>query len=117
MTEDWVSGADTLSGEELAANRRDWHGDILANPLATDEFWSSRLPDFSQIEVPVLSAGNWGGQGLHPRGNFEGYLAAGSKEKWLEVHGLEHWTHYYTDYGVGLQRRFFDHFLKPIGIF
>ena len=46
------------------------------------------------------------------RGNFEGYLAAGSKEKWLEVHGLEHWTHYYTDYGVGLQRRFFDHFLK-----
>jgi predicted acyl esterase len=28
------------------------------------------------------------------------------------VHGLEHWTHYYTDYGVTLQRWFFDHFLK-----
>ena len=25
---------------------------------------------------------------------------------------LEHWTEYYTDYGVALQRRFFDHFLK-----
>ena len=28
------------------------------------------------------------------------------------MHGLEHWTHFYTDYGVELQKRFFDHFLK-----
>ena len=28
------------------------------------------------------------------------------------MHGLEHWTHYYTDYGRELQQRFFDHFLK-----
>jgi uncharacterized protein len=28
------------------------------------------------------------------------------------MHGLEHWTHYYTDYGRELQRRFLDHFLK-----
>jgi uncharacterized protein len=27
------------------------------------------------------------------------------------VHGLEHWTHYYTDYGRELQLKFFDHFL------
>ncbi len=26
--------------------------------------------------------------------------------------GIEHWTHFYTDYGVCLQKRFFDHFLK-----
>jgi predicted acyl esterase len=60
----------------------------------------------------LLSASNWGGQGLHPRGNFEGYVQAGSNQKWLEVHGLEHWTHFYTDYGVALQKRFFAHFLK-----
>ena len=30
----------------------------------------------------------------------------------IEVHGIEHWTHYYTDYGIALQKRFFDHFLK-----
>jgi predicted acyl esterase len=59
-----------------------------------------------------LSAANWGGQGLHPRGNFEGFMRAASTHKWLEVHGLEHWTHFYTDYGRTLQRRFFDHFLK-----
>jgi predicted acyl esterase len=62
--------------------------------------------------VPFLSAANWGGQGLHPRGNFEGYTRAASKHKWLEAHGIEHWTHFYTDYGVKLQKRFFAHFLK-----
>src|SRR6266487_759615 len=60
----------------------------------------------------MLSADNWGGQGLHPRGNFEAFTQAASGQKWLEVHGLEHWTHFYTDYGVGLQKRFFEHFLK-----
>ena len=32
--------------------------------------------------------------------------------QWLELHGLDHWTHFYSDYGVGLQRRFFAHFLQ-----
>src|SRR5262249_44374495 len=35
-------------------------------------------------------------------------------EKCLELHGLEHWTHFYTDYGRRLQKRFFDYFLKGI---
>jgi len=35
-----------------------------------------------------------------------------SDQKWLEMHGLEHFTHYYTDYGIDLQKRFFGHFLK-----
>ena len=28
------------------------------------------------------------------------------------MHGIEHWTDFYTDYGVHLQKRFFGHFLK-----
>jgi hypothetical protein len=50
--------------------------------------------------------------GLHPRGNFEGWLRAGSKQKWLEVHGDTHFTHFYSSYGEALQKRFFGHFLK-----
>ena len=50
--------------------------------------------------------------GLHPRGNFEGWLRAGSRQKWLEVHGDTHFTHFYSNYGEALQRRFFGHFLK-----
>ena len=26
--------------------------------------------------------------------------------------GLEHWTHFYTDYGVAIQKQFFAYFLK-----
>src|SRR5262249_24580765 len=68
-----------------------------------------------KIRIPLLSAANWGGQGLHPRGNFEGFLHAASGQKWLEVPGDAHWSHFYTDYGRNLQKRFFDHFLKGIG--
>jgi predicted acyl esterase len=50
--------------------------------------------------------------GLHTRGNLEGWRRAGSKRKWLEVHGDTHFTHFYSRYGEGLQKRFFGHFLK-----
>jgi predicted acyl esterase len=112
MNGDWVSGPLELSDEELGANRRNFYEDCLAHKLDTDEYWQSRMPDWSNVKVPLFSAANWGGQGLHPRGNFEGFVRAASKEKWLECHGLEHWTHFYTDYGVGLQKKFFGHYLK-----
>jgi uncharacterized protein len=62
--------------------------------------------------VPLLSAANWGGLGLHSRGNFEGFARASSAAKWLEVHTGRHEELFYTGYGVELQRRFFDRFLK-----
>ncbi|RYF80140.1 MAG: CocE/NonD family hydrolase [Comamonadaceae bacterium] len=111
VTGDLVCGPDTLSDAQLQANRPSFGDAILAHPLF-DEWHQERTPDWDQIEVPLLSAGNWGGQGLHLRGNVEGFLRAGSRQKWLEVHGEEHWTHFYTDYGVALQKQFFGHFLK-----
>lgn len=111
ITGDWVSGPETLTKEELGANRFDFGGLTFKHEM-DDEFWKCRTPDYSKIKVPLLSAGNWGGQGLHTRGNIEGFLNAGSEHKWLEMHGIEHWTHFYTDYGRALQKRFFDHFLK-----
>ncbi len=104
-------GDETLPENELARNRADLGGEILAHPL-DDEFHKARSPVWSKVKVPFLSAANWGGQGLHPRGNFEGFVRAASRQKWLEAHGIEHWTHFYTDYGVSLQKRFFDYFLK-----
>ncbi len=108
-----ITGPETLSEDDLLRNRTDMDKYALAHPL-DDWLYQERSPDFSRITVPLLSAANWGGQGLHPRGNFEGFMRAASREKWLEVHGLEHWTHFYTDYGRSLQQRFFDHFLKGI---
>ena len=106
-----VCGDETLSDEELERNRCDFGDDIVAHPL-DDDYHRQRSPDWSTVTVPFLSAANWGGQGLHLRGNVEAFVRAASADKWLEVHGIEHWTEFYTDYGVALQRRFFDHYLK-----
>lgn len=111
VTGELVCGPETLGEAELAANRSDFGGDILAHPL-DDSYHRDRSPVWDKITTPLLSAGNWGGQGLHLRGNTEGYVQAASQEKWLELHGIEHWTEFYTDYGVKLQKRFFDHYLK-----
>ena len=106
-----VCGPETLSEELLAKNRCDFGEDIRKHPL-DDDYHKARSPQWDKIVAPLFSAANWGGQGLHPRGNFEGFARAASKEKWLEAHGIEHWTHFYTDYGRELQRKFFDYFLK-----
>ncbi|HZN41661.1 MAG TPA: CocE/NonD family hydrolase C-terminal non-catalytic domain-containing protein [Planctomycetota bacterium] len=105
-----VCGPESLSDSQLARNRCDFGAEIREHPL-DDEYHKERSPNWSKIKVPLLTAANWGGQGLHARGNFEGFVRAASKQKWLEAHGLEHWTHFYTDYGRQLQLEFFDHFL------
>ncbi len=105
-----VCGPEALSDADLAKNRSDFGSDIAAHPL-DDDYHRARSPVWSKVKVPFLSTANWGGQGLHPRGNFEGFVRAASKHKWLEAHGIEHWTHFYTDYGRMLQLRFFDYFL------
>lgn len=110
----WISGDVTLDEKELEARRSDIVAEQHDHPFA-DDYWNHRSPEIEKIEVPVLSCGNWGGQGLHLRGNIEGFLRASSAHKWLELHGHPHWTLYYTDYGNDLQRRFFDRYLKGSG--
>ncbi|MDT5303618.1 MAG: uncharacterized protein QOG79_6948 [Mycobacterium sp.] len=107
-----ASGDITLADEELAASRVDYAEQIRSQVLDDDH--NERYVDLDKVTVPLLSAANWGGQGLHLRGNVEGFLHATSTQKWLEVHGREHWADFYTDYGVELQRRFFDHFLLGV---
>ena len=111
VTGEPVAGPSTLSKEELVKNRADTPAEAKQHVLY-DDYYAARTPDFAKIEAPLLSAGNWGGMGLHTRGNFEGYLRAGTKQKWLEVHGDTHFTHFYSNYGEALQKKFFGHFLK-----
>lgn len=106
-----VAGDITLSDAELAANRAETHLDAQNHELL-DDFYKQRIPDYSKIKTPLLSAANWGGIGLHPRGNFEGFLQSASEQKWLEVHGDTHFSHFYSNYGLALQKKFFGHFLK-----
>ncbi|WP_246669395.1 MULTISPECIES: CocE/NonD family hydrolase [unclassified Bradyrhizobium] len=110
VTGETVCGPETFTDEELARNRVVSRG-LLAHPLE-DASHRAANGDLLAVEIPLLSAANWGGQGLHLRGNVEGYLGAASKQKWLAFHGGAHWAEFYTDYGVAMQKRFFGHFLK-----
>ncbi|MBM3347288.1 MAG: CocE/NonD family hydrolase, partial [Betaproteobacteria bacterium] len=110
-TGELACGPETLSEAELVNNRENMWQELLKREL-DGPYYRERSADLSKVEVPLLSAANWGGQGLHTRGNFEGFVRSKSAHKWLEVHGGSHWAPFYTDYGVNLQKRFFDFFLK-----
>ena len=107
------SGPESLSEEELQHNRTDPISDILSRPL-DGEWYRSRSADWSKVTVPFLSAANWGGFGIHPRGNFEAFTRAASKQKWLDCHPGRHEEWFYQDQGTALQKRFLDHFLKGV---
>jgi uncharacterized protein len=106
-----VAGPETLSPDVLKVNRVNCYEEELKRPL-DGPYYRERTADHSKIVVPLLSAANWGGMGCHTRGNFEGYLAAGSTQKWLEVHGDTHFAPFYRNAGINLQKCFFGHFLK-----
>lgn len=106
-----ATGGPALSETMLKGNRADYPGDLLNHPL-DDQWYAERTPDLSSIHVPLLSAGNWGGPGLHLRGNIEGFLGVSSKQKWLSLHVGTHWESFYLPEYVAMQKRFFDRFLK-----
>jgi len=109
-----VAGPVTLSDDELARNRVDAFEELKKHPF-DDDWHHSRTADLSLVRTPLLTCANWGGQGIHPRGNFNGYTETPhDTPKWLEVHGDSHWSMFSSGYGVALQKRFFDHFLKGV---
>ena len=109
---EWVSGPLELTEEELGSNRED-----LGRSRVESSPWT-------------MSTGNrdcriglrwWSHFCLLPTGGGRDFTLAAiskalhrllTKEKWLESHGIEHWTEFYTDYGREIQKAFFDYYLK-----
>jgi predicted acyl esterase len=106
-----VGGPLALSEEELERNRVDMLAQTLSQPL-DGPYYRERTARLENITVPLLSGANWGGMGLHSRGNFNGFRHAGSSQKWLEVHMGDHIIPFYEEEGRALQKQFYDHFLK-----
>ena len=102
-----------LNRELLRGNRIDFSEQLAAHYL-DDDWMKGRSAILERIEVPLLSAGNWGGLGLHLRGNTDGYQRSSSKAKWLNMHVGLHFQAYYSREGNALQKRFLDHFCKGI---
>ena len=91
----------------------------LANCLETglqhpfdDAYYKQRTPLAQRIEVPFLSAGNWGGLGLHLRGNVEAFEQAASQQKWLEMHDRHAFRLDVSASGGGAAEAILRHFLK-----
>ena len=105
------SGTPQYSAEELNENR----SDSIANSRARemdDSWYRERSPDWSKVITPFVSCASWAGFGLHPRGNFEAFTEAASEDKWSEGHPGRHEEWFYLKYGMDLQKRFFDYYLK-----
>lgn len=115
-------GPDTIEGslseEELRANLRDQTKDNGENQFRDDVYYASREYNMEDIKVPLLSVANWGGILLHLRGNVQGYLNAGSTNKYLRFITGRHDLPFYYSEEVEIQRSFLDAFLKgddPLG--
>lgn len=106
-----VGGPTALSEEELERNRSDMVAEVLSRPL-DGPYYRERTARLGDIEVPLLSGANWGGFGLHARGNFNGFRDAGSSEKWLSAHTGDHIAPFYQKQGMALLKQFYDHYLK-----
>lgn len=109
-------GPDTLEGdltdEELVANRQDQNEDNANNIFRDHEYYASKEYNMEDIQVPLLSVGNWGGILLHLRGNVEGWAGAGSKLKYLRFVTGRHDLPFYYKEQVEVQKSFLDAFLK-----
>ncbi len=79
-----------------------------------DDYWATKVADFSKITVPAFVVASWSDQGLHLRGTLEAFNRIASKEKWLVVHGRKKWENYHEPRSVEKQRAFFDQFLKGV---
>ncbi len=93
-----ASGPEELTEHELAANRADPYA--RSAQRLDGASYRERSADWQRVTVPFLSAANWGGFGLHSRGNFEGFTQAASARKWLEVHPGRHEEWFYLPYGM-----------------
>jgi uncharacterized protein len=79
-----------------------------------DEYWRTRVADWSQITIPAYIVASWTDQGLHTRGTLEAYKALGSAQKWLDIHGQKKWANYYKPESIARQIAFFRRFLLDL---
>ncbi|KAJ3547893.1 hypothetical protein NM208_g1276 [Fusarium decemcellulare] len=83
----------------------------LEHPLF-DEYWRSKVVDWSLIEVPVFSVTGWSSLGLHLRGTIQAWKKTSSPNKYLQIHGGREWSEFYKDENVTKQHLFWNRFLK-----
>ncbi|RFU23732.1 hypothetical protein B7463_g12606, partial [Scytalidium lignicola] len=101
-----------LDEAELAKMRVDLPVDNRKHRYRDDPRYAGANLNLQDVKVPVLSVANWGGVGLHLRGNVNGFLHAASEFKYIRFIVGRHDLPFYLDEEVEVQRSFLDAFLK-----
>lgn len=101
-----------LSEDELKTNRVDSPTENRKYRYRDDPRFASINLNLEDVTVPLLSVANWGGIGLHLRGNVFGFMHAASEFKYLRFIVGRHDLPFYVDEEVEIQRSFLDAFLK-----
>ncbi|KPM41469.1 hypothetical protein AK830_g5099 [Neonectria ditissima] len=86
----------------------------IEHPLF-DDYWQSKVVDWSLIDIPAFSVTGWSSLGLHLRGTIEAWKKMSSRQKYLQVHGGREWSEFYKDANIHKQRQFWDRYLKGLG--
>lgn len=109
-----LRGWETAATAETFSRNGTW--DVAYNNLLDGDYWDDKIPEWSSVKVPILSAGNWNGwKGAgHLRGNLEGFKRAASTHKRLRVHTGAHQDAYYSEEGFLEQLRFYDYWLAGV---
>lgn len=74
-----------LTEEELRQNRTNQDEDNLRAKFRDGEYYASRDYNLEDIEVPLLSFGNWSNLVIRLRGSVEGYMLTSSRYKFLRI--------------------------------
>jgi hypothetical protein len=85
----------------------------MRNHPLIDDYWRSKVADWSKIEVPTYAVSGWPND-LHLRGTIEAWRQISSPHKYLDIHGGKEWAEFYADWAYKRQKSFFDHYLKGI---
>lgn len=57
----------------------------IEHPLY-DDWWKSKVVDWSKIDIPAFSVTGWSSLGLHLRGTIAAWKEFSSKHKYLQIH-------------------------------
>ncbi len=113
----YMQAAHHLLGKPNSYNPEAFNNNQLWTYMRNDldsEWWRQKSARWDQITVPMYSVGNWGGHGLHLRGNTEGYMCAASPHKKLRIHTGSHYHPFHAAEARIEQLRWFDYWLKGI---
>ena len=76
-----------------------------------DDYWKSKIPDLSKVEVPAYVVASWSSQ-VHANGTLAAWRGIASEEKWLRVHNSQEWPDFYSEASKADLLKFFDHYLR-----